>query len=174
MQPRCGRAQIGIAAEMKPERDYRLEAEGDLSQPGEFSLERLPPPAIVGQVDNPVLEAVRRLWWRAFDRVCGFFVVIRLLIQDCIHGPEPPTPADIQREADHERLVRTFSVAAEPIEPRKRSAGLNRDGDLGSHHRFRLKHSAKMPYQHDENFGKPHKPRGNANLFLDSQTLAPK
>jgi len=34
------------------------------------TLEKLRPPEIVGQVDNLVLEAVRRLWWRMFERVC--------------------------------------------------------------------------------------------------------
>jgi hypothetical protein len=86
---------------MKPDQDNRLEAGGNLGSPREFSVERLQPPEIVGQVDNPVLEAVRRSWWRGLDRVCGFFVLIRLSILDRIHGPEPPTPADITREADH-------------------------------------------------------------------------
>ena len=67
---------------MNPDRNDRLEGAGDLSAAGEFSVERLPRPEIVGQVDNPVLEAMRRLWWRAIDRVCGFFVVIRLWIFD--------------------------------------------------------------------------------------------
>ena len=53
--PRCGRAQIGIAAVMKPEQDDRLEAGGDLSKPGEFSLRELSPLEIVRQVDNPTL-----------------------------------------------------------------------------------------------------------------------
>jgi hypothetical protein len=96
---------------MKPEHDDGSEAGGDLSKPGEFSLERLQPPEIVGQVDNPMLEAVRRSWWRGLDRICGFFVLIRLSILDRIYGPEPPTPADIQREADHELLVRAFPAA---------------------------------------------------------------
>jgi len=120
---------------MKPERDYRLEAEGDLGSPREFSLEELQPPKIVGRMDNPVLEAVRRSWWRGLDRVCGFLVLIRLWIIDRIYGPEPPTPADIQREADHEWLVRTFPMTGETIEPRERHAGLNRDGQIGSHYR---------------------------------------
>jgi phosphatidylserine/phosphatidylglycerophosphate/cardiolipin synthase-like enzyme len=124
-QPRCSRAQIGIAAEMKPEQDDRLEAGGDLSTAREFSVERLPPPEIVGEVGNPALETIRRLWWRSFDRVCGFFVLIRLSIHDRIFGPEPSTPADLQREAEHERLVRTFPVAAQPIEPGKHHAGYN-------------------------------------------------
>jgi hypothetical protein len=104
---------------MKPEQDDRLEPGGDLSTPGEAPVERLQPPEIVGQVDNPVLETVRRLWWRAFDRVCGFFVLLRLWIFDRIHGPEPPTSADLTREADHERLVRDFPAAGEAIEPTK-------------------------------------------------------
>jgi len=66
-----------------------------------------------------VLEAIRRLSWRAFDRVCYWIVLIRLSIFDRIYGPEPPTPADLKREADHERLVSAFPVAVETIEPMK-------------------------------------------------------
>jgi hypothetical protein len=108
---------------MKPDRDDRLEAGGDLSQPSETFLERLHRPEIVGQVDNPVLETVRRLWWRAIDRVCGFFVLIRLSILDRIYGPEPATPADLQREADHDRLVRAFPMTEETIEPKNAMLG---------------------------------------------------
>jgi hypothetical protein len=57
---------------MKPEQDDRLEVGGDLGSPRELFLEKPSPPEIVRQVNNPVLEAVRRLWWRAIDRVCGF------------------------------------------------------------------------------------------------------
>ena len=74
-------------------------------------------------MDNPVLEAARRLWWRAIDRVCGFFVLIRLSILDRIWRPEPPTPADLEREADHERLVGTFPMTGETIEPRNDGPG---------------------------------------------------
>jgi hypothetical protein len=93
---------------MKQEQDDRLELGGVFSQPTQRSRERLQPPEIVGEVANPVLEAIRRLWWRAFDGVCNHFVLIRLSIHDRIHGPEPPTPADLKHEADHERLVRAF------------------------------------------------------------------
>jgi hypothetical protein len=71
---------------MKPEQDYHLEAGGDLSEPSEFSVERLQPPEIVGEVANPVLELIRRLWWRAIDRVCYCLVLIRLRIFDRILG----------------------------------------------------------------------------------------
>jgi hypothetical protein len=60
---------------------------------------------------------VRRLWWRAFDRACDWIEIMKLPIQDRIFGPEPPTSADLQREANHERLVRAFPAAAEAIEP---------------------------------------------------------
>ena len=78
--------------------------------PKEFSAESLRSPEIVGELANPVLEAVRRLWWRAFDRVCGRVTLIRLSIQDRIYGPVPPTSSDLEREADQERLVRAFPV----------------------------------------------------------------
>jgi hypothetical protein len=111
---------------MNPDQDERLEPRGDLREPGECSLGKLQPPEIVGEVRNPLLETVRRFWWRASDRVCGFFVLIRLSIFDRIHGPEPPTPADLKREADHERLVRTFPAANEAIQPTKHHAEQNR------------------------------------------------
>jgi hypothetical protein len=101
---------------MKLDQDDRLE-EGIFSQPREYSAESPAPPEIVGEVANPVLEAIRRLSWRALDRVCYCTVVIRLSIRDRIYGPEPPTPADLKREADHERLIRAFPVAGEMIEP---------------------------------------------------------
>jgi len=104
--------------EMKPDHDDRLEAGGDFRRPIECFIERLQPREIVGEVANPVLETVRRSWWRAFDRVCGFFVLLRLSIHDRAYGPEPPTPADLLRGADHERLVRTFPMTGETIEPR--------------------------------------------------------
>jgi hypothetical protein len=131
-QPRSDRTQIGVTAEMKPELDERLGTGGVLSEPTQPYLEGLQPPEIVGQGDNPVLEALRRLWWRAFDRVCYCVVLIRLSIHDRVYGPEPPTPADLKRDADHERLVSAFPAVREPTEPTKRHAGVNRGGDLGS------------------------------------------
>jgi hypothetical protein len=122
---------------MKPEQDDRLEAGGDLGSPREFSVERLQQPEIVGEVRNPLLETVRRLWWRAIDRVCSFFVLIRLRIFHRIRGPEPPTPADLQREADNERFVRAFPVASEAMEPRQCHAGQNRDDEIGTPYRLR-------------------------------------
>jgi len=53
-----------MAAEMKPERDDRLEAGSVLSSAREFPLQKLQRPEIVGEVTNPVLEAIRGLWWR--------------------------------------------------------------------------------------------------------------
>jgi hypothetical protein len=74
---------------MKPEQYDRLDARGVLSQTPQRYLETLRPPEIVGEVANPVLEGVRRFWWRAFDRVCNCIVLIRLSIHDRIYGPEP-------------------------------------------------------------------------------------
>jgi hypothetical protein len=103
---------------MKPDQDEWLGAGGVLSGPRECSAESPPPPEIVGEVTNPVLETVRRLWWRAFDRVCYCNAAMRLWVFDWIHRPEPATAADLQRETDHERLVRAFPVAGETIDPR--------------------------------------------------------
>ena len=65
---------------------------------------------------NPVLEAVRRFWWRVLDRLCYCIVLIRLSIHDRIFGPEPPTLDDLQHEADHERLITAFPLTNEAIE----------------------------------------------------------
>jgi hypothetical protein len=105
---------------MKPEQDDRLEPGGDLSKLGEFSLERLLPPQIVGQMDNPVLERMRRLWWRVFDRVCGYFAFISC--RSMTEGLRADTP-DMKRDDEHDRLFRLFPAAAETIELRKCDAG---------------------------------------------------
>jgi hypothetical protein len=85
---------------MKSDQYDRLEQRGCLDHPRKCDLETLQPPEIVGQVENPVLEAIRRLWWRAFDCVCYWTVLARLSIFECILGAEPPRPADHNREAD--------------------------------------------------------------------------
>ncbi len=108
---------------MTPEPDDRLGARDVLSQPRECALERLKTPEIVGQGNNPVLETARRLWWRAFDRLCGCIEGMRLSIFDRIFGPEPPTFADLEPEADHERLVRASPVAGEAFDPRNAMPG---------------------------------------------------
>jgi hypothetical protein len=83
---------------MNSEQDNRLGTRGVFSHPRECSLERPQPPEIVGQIDNPVLEAIRRFSWRAFDRVCDWFVVMRLSMHDRIFGSQSPTPAELERE----------------------------------------------------------------------------
>jgi hypothetical protein len=55
---------------MKPEHHDRLGAGGVLDSLREFSYGGLRRTEIVGEVTNPVLEAIRRLWWRAFDGLC--------------------------------------------------------------------------------------------------------
>jgi hypothetical protein len=108
---------------MKPEQHNRLGNRGFLDQRPECSPEVLQQPEIVGQVGNPTLEAIRRLGWRALDRVCDLIMVIRLSIHGRIYGPEPPTAADLKREADYERLVRLFLVIGGAIEPIKPCRG---------------------------------------------------
>ena len=82
------------------------------------ALQILQPLEIVGEVANSVFETIRRHWWRAFDRLCGCFVFARLFILDRLFGPEPATPADPQREADHEQLVKAFPAVGDAIEQR--------------------------------------------------------
>ena len=84
---------------MKPDKHDRTD---DLAQ---RSLAELQSPKIVGELDNPVLEAARCFWWRVFDRPCGCFWSLQLSIFDRIYGPDPATPVDLQREADHERWL---------------------------------------------------------------------
>ena len=79
---------------MKPEQHNRLGNRGFLDQPGEYGLQQ---PEIVWQMENPSLEAIRRLWWRAFDSVCYCMVFFRQSVHDRIFGPA----ADPNREADH-------------------------------------------------------------------------
>jgi hypothetical protein len=110
----------------------KLDARGVLSQTTQRYLEGLQPPEIVGQVENPALETFRRFWWQAFDQVCNCIVLKLLSIHDRIFGPEPPTPADLKREADHERLVGAFPMAGEAIEPRKSHARHNLRRRIGS------------------------------------------
>ena len=59
---------------------------------------------------------MRRLWWRALDRICYCVVLIRLLIHDRIYEPEPITPGELQRQEDHERLISAFPAAGEAID----------------------------------------------------------
>jgi hypothetical protein len=49
-----------------------------------------------------------RLVWKALDRVDYALTLARCWVVDRIYGLEPPTPADIQREAEHERLREAF------------------------------------------------------------------
>ena len=58
---------------------------------------------ITGMADH-----LARLFWRILDGVDYAIISVRLRILDWIYGPEPLTPADRQREAEHERLQRAF------------------------------------------------------------------
>jgi hypothetical protein len=49
-----------------------------------------------------------RLFWRLFEAVDYAIMSARLRLVDMIYGPEPPTPADRQREIEKERLQRAF------------------------------------------------------------------
>jgi len=56
---------------------------------------------------------VVRLFSRLFDAVDYAIISAQLLI-DGISGPEPPTPADRQREIEKERLPRAFPSIESP------------------------------------------------------------
>ena len=51
-----------------------------------------------------------RLFWEAADRVDYAVTLARCWAVDRVWGPEPPTPADKQREAEHERLREAFPM----------------------------------------------------------------
>jgi hypothetical protein len=98
----------------EPENQFR--ARRVLSQQSERLAERRRPTEIVGEIGNPVLEAVRRFWWRGVDRLRGCFVSLRLSILNRIYGLEPPTPADLKREADR-AAHSACSAAGKAVEP---------------------------------------------------------
>ena len=58
-----------------------------------------------------LISRLARLFWEALDRVDYAITLARCWAVDRICGPEPPTSADRQREADHERLRKAFPVA---------------------------------------------------------------
>jgi len=51
--------------------------------------------------------AFPRLGSWIIDRIEYAVASVRMAIVDKVYGPEPPTQADRQREAEHERLQRT-------------------------------------------------------------------
>jgi hypothetical protein len=51
---------------------------------------------------------VRRFWSWVADRIEYAAISVRLAIVDKVCGPQPPTHADRQREAEHGRLQRAF------------------------------------------------------------------
>jgi hypothetical protein len=57
-----------------------------------------------------LISCVTRLFWEAVDRVDYALRLARCWVVDLICGPEPPTPADTQREAEHERLREAFPM----------------------------------------------------------------
>jgi hypothetical protein len=62
-----------------------------------------------------VLELITRLarvFWEALDRVDYAAALVRCWAVDVIYGPEPPTPADLKREAEHKKLGQAFPTIA--------------------------------------------------------------
>jgi hypothetical protein len=70
---------------MKREQHERRGERCVVGNPTQRSLEGLRAPEIIGELSNPLLETVRRLWWRAFDRVCDCVVLMRLSIHNRIY-----------------------------------------------------------------------------------------
>jgi hypothetical protein len=97
-QARDGRLQIGVTDTMKPE---QLNWFGWVEQLRECFAEPLKPPEIVGEIDNRLLEGMRRLLWRPVDGLCGWFMSSRMSFFDRIHGLEPLTSAHLRRETNH-------------------------------------------------------------------------
>ena len=51
---------------------------------------------------------LRRLFWRVADGLDYLWTLATLRILDRLAGPLPETPADQQREREHERIKRAF------------------------------------------------------------------
>ena len=73
---------------MKPAHGDWFDERSVVGDPAQRSLDELRPPEIVGEVANPVLEAVRRLSWRVFDLICYCFVSLQLSTHYRLFGPE--------------------------------------------------------------------------------------
>jgi hypothetical protein len=110
----CRRPEVTVAKpESWPKMKSEHSSEDVRSGPEDRARETAQPQEIIGQVNNPVLKAVRRLCWRTLDRMQGFFVGVRLSIDDRSFGPEPETPVDLQLEQDRKRLVRALPTVDE-------------------------------------------------------------
>ena len=57
-----------------------------------------------------MISCVTRLFWEAVDRVDYAVTLARCWAVDGIYGPEPPTPADLKREAEHDELREAFPM----------------------------------------------------------------
>jgi hypothetical protein len=51
---------------------------------------------------------LQRLFWRVADELDYLWTLATLRILDWLAGPLPETPADQQRERDHERIKRAL------------------------------------------------------------------
>jgi hypothetical protein len=49
-----------------------------------------------------------KLFWRLADELDFLVTLASLRILDALAGPEPETPADLQRQWDRERIARAF------------------------------------------------------------------
>jgi hypothetical protein len=91
---------IGILGEMNRNSANDSEREAFSASRESAFLKGYSRPRSSGESKNATLEAIRRPVASARSRP----------LLDCAHttesyGPEPPTPADLKREADHEMLV---------------------------------------------------------------------
>jgi hypothetical protein len=87
---------------MKPDRDGWFGARGVLGQPRGAPLKAYPRSS--ARSGTRYSKRCSVFWWQAFDQICGLVVLIRLSIEDRIYGPEPPTFADLEREANYEAV----------------------------------------------------------------------
>ena len=94
--PQARDSRLGIAAQMKPDRTTAQSGKAFSAAPVNTLVRSYNHPRSA-QVNNPMLETVRRLWWRTFDRLFYCVVLLGLAILDCIYGPESPKPAELQR-----------------------------------------------------------------------------
>jgi hypothetical protein len=75
---------------------------------------RLDPVRSARELVLELMSRPARLFWEALDRVDYAVTLARCWVVDLIYGPEPPTLADKQREADYEQRKVLSRASGQP------------------------------------------------------------
>jgi hypothetical protein len=95
---------------MKPDQNGWFGMGGALTQPKSCRAENLETLRSSVKWRTRCSKQCVALWWRAFDRICGCVMLIRLSIQDRIYGLSRPHPPTWNARPIKRRLVRAFPV----------------------------------------------------------------